>query len=51
MTNDDLVQLSCDARELAMIRPMKEWRSKNAVKHNEIIFLLDNAEKYLGTED
>lgn len=42
-----LEELSRDAHELAMVRPMDEWRSKGAGKQCELAAFLDQVEKLL----
>ena len=51
MTNCELEDLSRDAHELAMVRPMSEWRSKSAGKQGEIAAFLDQVEELLASSD
>jgi hypothetical protein len=51
MTDRELEQLSQDARELAMVRPMNEWRSKGAGKQGELAAFLDQVEELLASSD
>jgi hypothetical protein len=51
MSDRELDELSRDARELAMVRPMNEWRSKNTGKQGELSALLDQVEQLLASSD
>jgi hypothetical protein len=51
ITDRELDELSWDARELAMVRPINEWRSKNTGKEGELAALLDQVEELLATSD
>ncbi|MES0122153.1 VPA1262 family protein [Mesorhizobium sp. C420B] len=48
MTNRELEELSRDAHELAMVRPMYEWQSKGT---GELAAFLDQVEELLGPSD
>ena len=48
MTDRELEELSRDARELAMVRPMEEWRSMGAGKQGELAAFLDQVEELLA---
>ncbi|ABB12863.1 hypothetical protein Bcep18194_B2752 [Burkholderia lata] len=45
VTDSELERLSEDARELAMVRPMDEWRSEGAGKPVQLAAFLDQAEE------
>lgn len=47
MTNDELEELSRNARDLAMIRPMTEWSSESIGKSGQLAAFLDEAENLL----
>lgn len=47
VTHPELDELSKDVRELAMTRPMSEWRSTNTGKSGELAAALDQVEKLL----
>lgn len=49
MTDRELEGLSRGARELAMIRPMGEWRSEGAGKQGELAAFLDQVERLLAS--
>lgn len=49
MTDRELEELSRDARELAMVRPMHEWRSEGAGKQGEFAAFLDQVEELLAS--
>ncbi|WP_217574789.1 VPA1262 family protein [Mesorhizobium sp. GbtcB19] len=51
MTNRELEQLSQDARELAMVRPIYEWQSKGTGKPGELAAFLDQVEELLGSSN
>jgi hypothetical protein len=51
MSDRELEELSRDARELAMVRPINEWRSKNTGKQGELAALLDQVEELLASSD
>jgi hypothetical protein len=51
MTDCELEALSRNARKLAMVRPMDEWRSRGAGKQGELAAFLDQAEKLLASSD
>ncbi|MHC8331480.1 VPA1262 family protein [Pseudomonas sp. LB3P25] len=51
MTNRELEELSRGARELAMVRPMGEWRSEGTGKPGEFTAFLDQAEELLASSD
>lgn len=51
MVDSELEQLSRDARELAMLRPMSEWRSVGAGKQGELAAFLDQVEELLASSD
>ena len=51
MTDRELEKLSQGARELAMVRPMAEWRSEEAGKKGELGAFLDQVEKLLASSD
>lgn len=44
----ELIFLSKDARDLAMIKPMEEWRAENIGKQGEIVGFLDQVESLLN---
>ncbi|MEZ7911250.1 MAG: VPA1262 family protein [Propionivibrio sp.] len=48
MTDRELEDLSRDARELAMVRPMAEWRSERASKPSQLAAFLDQVEEHLA---
>lgn len=47
MTDSDLESLSQSARELAMARPMDEWRQHNSGREGELALFLEQAEGLL----
>ncbi|MBI5592582.1 MAG: hypothetical protein HY881_19115 [Deltaproteobacteria bacterium] len=47
----ELEELSRDASELAMVRPMVEWRSEGAGKQGEFAAFLDQVEEFLASSD
>ena len=51
MTDRELERLSRDARELAMVRPMAEWRSEVAGKPGQLAAFLDQVEDLLASSD
>lgn len=51
MTNRELDDLSRDARELAMVRPMDEWRSERPGKLSQLAAFLDQVEELLASSD
>lgn len=51
MTDRELEELSRDARELATVRPMYEWRSKGMGKQGELTAILDQVEELLASSD
>jgi len=51
MTDRELEDLSRDARELAMVRPMAEWRSERAGKANQLTAFLDQIDELLASSD
>jgi hypothetical protein len=51
MTDRELDELSRGARELAMVRPMDEWRSEGAGKQGELAAFLDQVEELLASND
>ncbi len=51
MTDGALEDLSRGARELAMVRPMGEWRSEVAGKPGELAAFLDQVEDLLASSD
>lgn len=51
MTDRELERLSRDARELAMVRPMVEWRSEGAGKPGQLAAFLDHVEELLASSD
>ena len=51
MTDCELEALSRDTRELAMIRPMREWRLEGAGKRGELAAVLDQVEDILASSD
>ena len=51
MTDSELESLSRNARELAMVRPMVEWRSEVAGKPGQLAAFLDQVEELLTSSD
>ena len=51
ITARELENLSQDARELAMVRPMDEWRSEDADRQCELTGFLDQVEKLLASSN
>lgn len=51
MAVPELEELSRDASELAMVRPMVEWRSEGASKQGELAAFLDQVEGLLASND
>ncbi|MBT2792197.1 VPA1262 family protein [Paraburkholderia strydomiana] len=51
MTDRELEELSMEARELAMVRPITEWRSKGAGEPGQLAAFLDQVEELLITND
>jgi len=51
MTNGELEKLSRNASELAMVRPMDEWRSEGGAKQGQLAALLDQVEEALSSGD
>ena len=51
MTDNNLDKLSQDARELAMARPMDEWRSDLPGKPGQLAAFLDQVEERLASSD
>lgn len=51
ITDRELEELSRGARELAMVRPMNEWRSKGTGKQGELPAFLDQVEELLASSD
>jgi hypothetical protein len=51
MTDHELEELSRDARELAMVRPMDEWRSEGPGKQGDLTSFLDQVEELLASSD
>lgn len=51
ITNPELDKLSQQARELAMIRPIDEWRSKDAGGPGQLAAFLDQVEELLASSD
>jgi hypothetical protein len=51
MTDRELEELSQGACELAMVRPMAEWRSEGAGKQNELAAFLGQVEDLLASSD
>jgi hypothetical protein len=49
--NEELEELSRSAGELAMVRPMHEWRSMGAGKQGELAAFLDQAEELLSENE
>ncbi len=47
----ELEELSRDASELAMVRPMAEWHSKGAGKQGELTAFLDQVEELLASSN
>jgi len=51
MTDHDVDQLSHGARELALVRPIHEWRAKGTGKQGELAAFLDQVEELLICSD
>jgi hypothetical protein len=51
LANPELEALSRDARELAMVRPMAEWRTEGPGKQGELAAFLDQIETLLAAND
>ncbi|HGL6861287.1 TPA: VPA1262 family protein, partial [Burkholderia multivorans] len=51
VTDRELERLSRDARELAMVRPIGEWRAQGAGKRGELVAFLDQVEELLAAND
>jgi hypothetical protein len=51
MTDNNLDKLSRDARELAIVRPMDEWRSEGAGKRCQLAAFIDQVEELLAASD
>ncbi len=51
LANPELEALSRDARELAMVRPMAEWRTEGTGKQGELAAFLDQIETLLAAND
>jgi hypothetical protein len=51
MADRELEKLSRDASELAMVKPMSEWRSEGAGKQGELAAFLDQVEELLASSD
>ena len=51
MTGSELECLSTNARELAMVRPIVEWRSKIAGEPGQLAAFLDQVEELLASSD
>ncbi|TBD04584.1 hypothetical protein ELH21_09350 [Rhizobium leguminosarum] len=51
MTLRELEELSRDACDLAMVRPMDEWRSNGMGKQGELAAILDQVEELLASSD
>ena len=51
MIDRELEELSMQARELAMVRPIGEWRSKGAGEPGQLAAFLDQVEELLITSD
>jgi hypothetical protein len=51
MTDRGLEELSRSAHELALVRPMSEWRSKGTGKQGELAAFLDQVEELLASSD
>lgn len=51
ITDSELERLSQDARKVAMVRPMIEWRSEDAGKQGELAAFLDHVEELLASND
>lgn len=49
MIDRNLEELSQDARNLALVRPMLEWRSKGGGKQDELAAFLDQVEELLAS--
>lgn len=48
MADEKLDQLTQDARQIAMVRPLAEWQSEGASKLDELVLFLTQAEDLLG---
>jgi hypothetical protein len=51
MTDCEFEELSRDARELAMVRPMVEWRSESVGRPGQLAVFLDQVEELLASSD
>lgn len=51
ITNSELEELSRSAQQLAVIRPMGEWRSEGAGNQGELAAFLDQVEELLASSD
>lgn len=51
MSDHEIEELSRDARALAMVRPMIEWRSESAGEQGELAAFLDQVEELLASND
>ncbi len=51
MTDHELEELSREARDLAMVRPISEWRSMRAGNQGELAAFLDQVEQFLTSSD
>lgn len=51
LSDDGLAQLSRDARALAMVRPMDEWRLQGVGKQGELAAFLDQVEELLASNE
>ncbi len=51
MNHHKLEELSRDARELVMVRPIGEWRSEGASNQSELAAFLDQVEELLASSD
>ena len=51
MTDDELNNLSLDARELARAKPMNEWRSDGTGEPGQLAAFLDQVEDLLASSD
>jgi hypothetical protein len=51
ITNRELEQLSREARDVAMVRPIVEWRSEGADKLGELAAFLDQVDELLAQSD
>ncbi|WP_198086550.1 hypothetical protein [Variovorax sp. E3] len=51
ITDLELEKLSLDARELAMVRPMDEWRSEGPGKQGELAAVLDQVDELLASSN